>query len=55
MFGRGEYPPFGEWDLISLNERCNFAVKVALSHMRPKEDVFWTIYYTGLALDQNWL
>ena len=45
---------FGEWNPISLNERCNVAVKVALDDMGPKKDVFWIIYYTGLALDQNW-
>ena len=22
--------------------------------MEPKKDVFWIIYYTGLALDLNW-
>ena len=54
MFGRGEHPPCGEFDPISLKGHCNFAVKVALHHMGPKKDIFWTIYCTGLALDQNW-
>ena len=45
---------FGEWDSISLKERCNVAVKVAPGDMgSKKEDVFWIIYYTGLELDQN--
>ena len=42
---------FGEWDPISLKERCNVSVKEALGDVGPKKDVFWIISVTLLRAD----
>ena len=52
MFGAEGILLFGEWDPISLKERCNLAVKATLRQTSPKkEGVFQIFFFFTLVCD----